>query len=164
MAPREAGEICLRGDSLMSGYWNWPEATAETLVNGWLHTGDIGMVDDAGYLFIMDRKKDVIISGGLNVYPHEVEDALLMHPDVREACVIGIPDDKWGEAVHAVVVPCPGRRPPPEDLIRFVGAYLAPFKKPKAVDFVEELPKTSYGKVAKRDIRAPYWAGVQRLI
>ncbi len=93
----------------MAGYWNRPEATAETLRGGWLHTGDVGMLDERGYLFILDRLKDLIISGGLNVYPHEIEDVLLTHPDISEACVIGVPDEKWGEAVRAVVVPGAGR-------------------------------------------------------
>ncbi len=160
----EAGEICLRGPQLMAGYWNRPEATAETLAGGWLHTGDVGMLDDHGYLFILDRLKDLIISGGLNVYPHEIEDLLLTHPSVSEACVIGIPHEKWGEAVHAVVVPVEGATIDPDELIAFSGQYLAGYKKPKGVDVVAALPKTTYGKVAKREVRAPYWAGLGRSI
>ena len=164
LAPGEAGEICLRGPTLMAGYWNRPEATAETLAGGWLHTGDVGMVDENGYLFILDRLKDLIISGGLNVYPHEIEDLLITHPDVSEACVIGIPHEKWGEAVHAVVVPVAGTTIDAADLITWSGQYLAGYKKPKGVDVVAALPKTTYGKVAKREVRAPYWAGLGRSI
>jgi acyl-CoA synthetase (AMP-forming)/AMP-acid ligase II len=164
LPPGEAGEICLRGPQLMAGYWNRPEATAETLAGGWLHTGDVGMVDEHGYLFILDRLKDLIISGGLNVYPHEIEDLLLTHPAVSEACVIGIPHEKWGEAVHAVVVPVAGATIDPDDLIAWSGQYLAGYKKPKSVAVVDFLPKTTYGKVAKREVRAPYWAGLGRSI
>ncbi|HVE28006.1 MAG TPA: AMP-binding protein [Sporichthya sp.] len=160
----EAGEICLRGPQLMAGYWNRPEATAETLSGGWLHTGDVGMLDEHGYLFILDRLKDLIISGGLNVYPHEIEDLLLTYPDVSEACVVGIPHEKWGEAVHAVVVPVAGATLDPDALIAWSAQYLAGYKKPKTVSVVEALPKTTYGKVAKREVRAPYWAGLGRSI
>lgn len=157
------GEICLRGDTLMNGYWRRPEASAETIVNGWLHTGDVGRIDEHGYLYILDRAKDLIISGGLNVYPLEIEEVLLTHPDVEEVCVVGVPDDKWGEAVRAVVVASPGGVTP-EELISLVGKHLAPYKKPKAVDFVDSLPRTSYGKVAKRDVRATYWAHLDRAL
>jgi acyl-CoA synthetase (AMP-forming)/AMP-acid ligase II len=162
--PGEPGQICLRGPTLMAGYWQRPEATAETLAGGWLHTGDVGMVDEHGYLFILDRLKDMIISGGLNVYPHEVEDVLLTHPNVAEACVIGVPDEKWGEAVRAVVVATPGASIDPAELIAFSGQHLAAYKKPKAVDVVDALPRTAYGKIAKREVRAPYWAGLGRTI
>jgi acyl-CoA synthetase (AMP-forming)/AMP-acid ligase II len=160
----EAGEICLRGPTLMAGYWQRPDATAATLAGGWLHTGDVGMLDEHGYLFILDRLKDMIISGGLNVYPHEIEDVLLTHPAVAEACVIGVPDEKWGEAVRAVVVAAPGAQIDAGELIAFSGLHLAAYKKPKAVDVVDALPRTSYGKVAKREVRAPYWAGLNRSI
>jgi long-chain acyl-CoA synthetase len=160
----EAGEICLRGPTLMTGYWNRPEATAETLAGGWLHTGDVGRLDEHGYLYILDRLKDLIISGGLNVYPHEIEDVLLTHPDVAEACVIGVPDEKWGEAVRAVVVPAAGATVDPAGLIVFCGQHLAGYKKPKAVDVVASLPRTPYAKIAKREVRAPYWAGLDRVI
>src|SRR5258706_10931016 len=143
--PGEPGQICLRGPTLMAGYWQRPEATAETLAGGWLHTGDVGRVDEHGYLFILDRLKDMIISGGLNVYPHEIEDVLLTHPAVSEACVIGVPDSKWGEAVRAVVVPVAGATLEAADLIAFCGQYLAGYKKPKGVDVVDSLPKTTYG-------------------
>jgi acyl-CoA synthetase (AMP-forming)/AMP-acid ligase II len=164
VATGEPGEICIRGATLMSGYWNRPDATAETLRDGWLHTGDVGVMDERGYLYIQDRLKDMVISGGLNVYPREVEDVLLTHPGVDEACVIGIPDAKWGEAVHAVVVPVTGHPVNERELIEFAGLQLAPYKKPKAVEFVESLPKTAYGKVAKREVRARYWAAAGRAV
>jgi acyl-CoA synthetase (AMP-forming)/AMP-acid ligase II len=162
--PGTAGQICLRGPTLMAGYWNRPDATAATLAGGWLHTGDVGSLDEHGYLYILDRLGDMIISGGLNVYPHEIEDVLLRHPAVAAACVIGVPDPKWGEAVRAVVVPAAGAHIEPEELIAFAGRHLAGYKKPKAVDVVEALPLTPYGKVAKREVRAPYWAGLDRSI
>jgi acyl-CoA synthetase (AMP-forming)/AMP-acid ligase II len=162
--PGTPGQICIRGETLMAGYWNRPEATAETLANGWLHTGDVGSMDSHGYVFILDRLKDLIISGGLNVYPIEIEDVLLTHPDVSEACVVGVPDEKWGEAVRAVVVPRPGARLDPAELIAFAGRHLAGYKKPKAVDIVESLPKTAYGKVDKKLVRAPHWAGLGRVL
>ncbi len=162
--PGEPGQICLRGPTLMAGYWNRPEATAETLADGWLHTGDVGMLDERGYLFILDRLKDMIITGGLNVYPHEIEDVLLTHPAVAEACVIGVPDEKWGEAVRAVVVLVAGASIDAAELIAFSGKHLAGYKKPKGVDVVDALPRTAYGKIAKREVRAPYWAGLGRSI
>ncbi len=164
VAAGQAGEICLRGATLMTGYWNRPDATAETLRDGWLHTGDVGLLDERGYLYIQDRLKDMVISGGLNVYPREIEDVLLTHPGVDEVCVIGIPDTKWGEAVHAVVVPVFGYDLDERELIEFAGGHLAPYKKPKAVEFVDSLPKTAYGKVAKREVRSRYWAAVGRAV
>jgi acyl-CoA synthetase (AMP-forming)/AMP-acid ligase II len=158
------GEICLNGRTVMLGYWDNPEATAKTVVDGWLHTGDIGVLDERGYLHIQDRIKDMIISGGLNVYPAEVENALLTHPEVDEACVIGVPDEKWGEAVRAVVVRIAGSELDGEDLIAYAAQHLAGYKKPKRVEFVESLPKTSYGKLDKKAVRAQYWAGVDRVI
>jgi long-chain acyl-CoA synthetase len=148
----------------MLGYWNRPDATAETLANGWLHTGDVGSMDANGYVFILDRLKDLIISGGLNVYPIEIEDVLLEHPDVSEACVIGVPDEKWGEAVRAVVVRVAGSALTAEDLIAFARQRLAGYKTPKAVDFVDAVPKTAYGKVDKKAVRAPYWEGLGRVL
>ncbi len=159
----EAGEICIRGATLMNGYWDRPEATAATLRGGWLHTGDVGRLDEHGYLHILDRLKDMIISGGLNVYPHEVEDVLTRHPGISEAAVIGIPDEKWGEAVHAVLV----ASDPALDsgaVTAYVREHLAGYKRPKSVEFVDALPKTSYGKIAKRELRARYWAHLDRAV
>lgn len=161
----EPGQICLRGDTLMNGYWNRPEETRATLANGWLHTGDIGSVDERGYLYVLDHLEDLIITGGLNVYPHEVEDVLLTHPGISEACVVGVPDLTWGEAVHALVVATPDIAALGQDeIIAFTGQKLADFKKPKRVEFVEALPKTAYGKVAKREVRATYWSGMDRVL
>ncbi len=143
----------------MSGYWNNPEATAETLRGGWLHTGDVGQFDSGGYLFLLDRTKDMIISGGNNVYPREVEEVLITHPAVAGVCVIGIPDDYWGEAVHAVVVLEAGAEATPKELIDYCAGFMAGYKKPKNVDFVDELPTSAYGKILRREVRATYWGG-----
>ena len=156
----ETGEICIKGPALMNGYWNQPEATAETLRNGWLHTGDIGRMDEYGYVYILDRTKDMVISGGLNVYPREIEEVLLRHPAISQAAVIGVPDAKWGEAVKAVVV---GNGLSEAEVIAFAAEHLAGYKKPKSVEFMDDLPKTTYGKVDKKAIRAPFWAGRDRI-
>lgn len=153
----ETGEIVTRSDLVMKGYWRNPEATAETLRNGWLHTGDLGYMDEAGYLFIMDRSKDMIISGGENIYPREIEEAMIQHPAVREVAVIGVPDPKWGEAIKAIVALVPGTEATEEELISFCRDHIAGYKKPKSVDFVDELPKSNYGKVLKRELRSKYW-------
>jgi acyl-CoA synthetase (AMP-forming)/AMP-acid ligase II len=156
----ELGEILARGPQLMSGYWERPEATADTLWDGWLHTGDAGRIDERGYLFVEDRIKDLIVSGGENVYPRAVEEALHGHPAVAEAAVIGVPDERWGEAVKAVVV----RRAEctEADLIEFCRTRLGGFERPRSIDFVAELPRTATGKVLKRMLREPYWKGRTR--
>jgi acyl-CoA synthetase (AMP-forming)/AMP-acid ligase II len=159
-----SGEICIRGDVVMSGYWNDPEATDTTLRGGWLHTGDVGSFDEHGYLFLLDRVKDMIVTGGNNVYPREVEEVLITHPDVAQVVVVGIPDDYWGEAVHAVVVLEHGASATTSDLIAYSGEHLAGYKKPKSVDFVAELPVSGYGKVLRREVRDRYWAGRERKI
>jgi acyl-CoA synthetase (AMP-forming)/AMP-acid ligase II len=158
------GEIVTRSDLVMRGYWRNPEATEATLRNGWLHTGDVGYMDEKGYLFIMDRSKDMIITGGENVYPREVEEVIIRHPAVREVAVIGVPDPRWGEAVKAVVAVKPGTTLTEEDVIGFCRDNIASYKKPKSVDFVEELPKNNYGKVLKRELRAQYWEGRERKV
>ena len=145
----EIGEIVCRGDVVMSGYWNNPEATADTLKGGWLHTGDMGSFDTSGYLTLRDRSKDVVISGGSNIYPREVEEVLLEHPGVAEACVVGAPDPDWGEIVVAFIV---GTATEPE-LDAHLLERIARFKRPKRYLYVEELPKNSYGKVLKRELR-----------
>jgi acyl-CoA synthetase (AMP-forming)/AMP-acid ligase II len=148
----------------MKGYWERPEATAETLRGGWLHTGDVAYMDEHGYVYILDRTKDMIISGGSNVYPREVEEVLLQHPAISEVGVIGVPDELWGEAVKAVVVLKQGATATAEEIIAFAGERMAGYKKPKSVDFVAELPKNPVGKVLKRELRDRYWAGQQRKV
>jgi len=153
------GEIVVRGDIVMKGYWNKTEETAETLRGGWLHTGDLGMMDERGYIYIMDRTKDLIISGGINIYPREVEEVILRHPAVYEVAVIGVPDSKWGESIKAIAVLREGARTTEVEIIDFCKEHIASFKKPKSVEFVNGLPKNAYGKILKRDIRERYWKG-----
>jgi acyl-CoA synthetase (AMP-forming)/AMP-acid ligase II len=162
--PGEVGEIIERGDDTMIGYWRDPELTAESLKNGFVHTKDMGTVDEDGYIYIVDRKADMIISGGYNIYPSEVENVLYQHPAVYEAAVIGVPDDFWGESVKAVVVLKEGMTATEEELIQRCKNQLASFKKPKSVDFVSDLPKNPYGKVLRRKLRESYWAGQERMV
>jgi acyl-CoA synthetase (AMP-forming)/AMP-acid ligase II len=151
----EMGEIIVRGDVVMRGYWNQPEASAETLRGGWLHTGDIGSFDADGYLTLRDRSKDLIISGGMNIYPREVEEVLLRHAGVRAVAVVGRPDSEWGEAVVAFVVAAdPGNVPTTETLDATCLAHIARFKRPKEYRFVDALPTNNYGKVLKRELRS----------
>lgn len=152
--PGETGEIMVRGATVMAGYWNRPEATAETIVDGWLRTGDLGRLDDDGFLTLTDRSKDVIISGGTNIYPREVEEALLLHPAVHEVSVIGVPDPEWGENVVAFVVTAEGASCDIATLDDWCRSQIAAFKRPKRYFFTEALPKNSYGKVLKTDLRA----------
>jgi long-chain acyl-CoA synthetase len=160
----QMGEIVVRGDLVMKGYWNKPEATAETLRGGWLHTGDIGYLDADGYLYITDREKDMIISGGSNVYPREIEEVICRHPAVFEVAVIGIPDEKWGETVKALVVPREGTSATEAEIIEHCKRHMASYKKPQSVEFLPALPKNAYGKVLKRELRDRYWAGRQRKV
>jgi len=165
LPPREVGEIATRSGSNMAGYWNLPEATASTLdADGWLRTGDAGYLDQDGYLYIHDRIKDMIISGGENIYPAEVESAVCDHPDVAEAAVVGIPDEKWGEAVKAIVVMKPGRNATAADIIGFTRQRIAGFKTPKSVDFIAALPRNASGKILRRHLRDPYWEGKDRQV
>jgi fatty-acyl-CoA synthase len=153
------GEIRVRGDSVMIGYWNRPEETDAVFKNGWFCTGDIATIDAEGYLNIVDRKKDIIISGGENIAPTDIEDALFRHPAVLEAAVIGVPDTRWGEVPRAVVVLRPGHEASEDEILGYCREHLAGFKVPKAVDFVSELPKTGTGKVQKQVLREPFWQG-----
>jgi fatty-acyl-CoA synthase len=164
VATGEAGEICVRASHVMAGYWKRPEITAETLKNGWLHTGDIARKDDRGYMFILDRKKDMIVSGGFNIFPREVEDVLTQHADVAMCAVVGIPDDKWGEAVTAIVVAREGTRPNPDELINLVKSRKGSAHAPKQIQFVKELPMTGVGKVDKKLLRAQFWEGRERMV
>ena len=156
------GEILARGNTVMEGYWNQPEETSKVIRDGWFHTGDGGYISDGEYLTIADRKKDVIVSGGENVSSIEVEDAVFSHPEVAEVAVIGVPDDKWGEAVLALVVKVPGSALTSEDVIAHVRSKLAGYKCPKRVEFREELSRTATGKLQKFKLRAPYWEGFER--
>ena len=158
------GEVIVRGEHMFVGYWNKPRETAETLKDGWVHTGDLGYFDSRGFIFLVDRKKDMIISGAFNIYPKEIEDVIAAHPKVQEVAVIGIPDEKWGEAVKAVIVPQSGEDVSQEEIIDFCADRLAGFKKPKSVDFIDQLPRNPYGKVLKTELRQPYWAGIGRRI
>jgi acyl-CoA synthetase (AMP-forming)/AMP-acid ligase II len=157
------GEVLTASNHNLDGYWELPDATAETQAGNWFHTGDGGYLDDDGYLTISDRKKDVIISGGENVSSIEVEDALMSHPAVREVAVIGVPDEKWGEMVTALVV-TEGDDVTPEDLIKHCRTELAGYKCPKRVDFVESLPRTATGKLQKFKLREKYWEGFERQV
>jgi acyl-CoA synthetase (AMP-forming)/AMP-acid ligase II len=158
------GEVAVRGPQLMRGYWNLPEASAEALRGGWMHTGDAGILDDEGFLFIQDRVKDMIVSGGENVYPREVEDVLFQHPDVADVAVIGVPDERFGEAVKAIVVRKPGASAGAEALLEFCKGRLGGYKRPKSVDFVDVLPRNPSGKVLKKELREKYWAGHARRV
>jgi long-chain acyl-CoA synthetase len=156
----EVGEVQVRGENVTSGYWGKPAETADALHDGWYQTGDLGYLDDEGFLFLVDRSKDMIVTGGENVYSAEVEEALYRHPAVAEAAVIAIPHERWGEAVHAVVTLAPGATLTPEALTAHCSALIAGYKVPKSVDLRSEpLPRTAVGKILKRDLREPYWAG-----
>ncbi|MGC5026599.1 class I adenylate-forming enzyme family protein [Tsukamurella sp. DT100] len=154
----ETGEICVRGDLVMKGYYKQPDKTSETLVDGWLHTGDVGHLDEDGYLYITDRTKDVIISGGFNIYPSEIEQVIWGHPAVGDCAVIGVPDPDWGEKVIAVVELSPGGAVTEADLLSLVKASLGSVRTPKRVDFVPSLPRSGTGKVLKRALRDDYWS------
>ena len=161
----EVGEICVRGPMVMKGYLNMPEATAEAIKDGWMHTGDMGYVDEHGYFYLVDRSKDMIVSGGENVYSVEVEAAVYTHPAVLEAAVIGIPHKSWGEAVHAVVVCKPGQSVTEEEIIAQCRPLIAGFKVPKSVSFQDDaLPKSGAGKILKRDLRKEFWKDEERQI
>jgi len=163
--PGEVGELVARGEKVMQGYWKNPEATAEAIdKDGWLHSGDMATLDQEGYVYIVDRKKDMIISGGINIYPKEIEEILFTHPAVLEAAVIGIPDDRWGESVMAVVALKEAMKATEEEIINHCKEHLASYKKPKSVYFVERLPRNPGGKVLKRELREPYWKGRDRKV
>ena len=165
LAPNQVGEIATRSSKNMKGYWNNPAATAATIDReGWLRTGDAGYLDADGYLYIHDRVKDMIISGGENVYPAEVENAVFSHPDIADVAVIGVPDEKWGEAVKACVVLKPGKSLSEAEVIAHARAHIAGYKCPKSVDFIAALPRNPSGKVLRRELRAPYWEGRTRAV
>lgn len=153
LPPGENGEILVKSDAVMPGYWRLPEATAETIVDGWLHSGDVGYMDEAGYLFVLDRVKDMIISGGENIYPAEVENAIFGHPDVADVAVIGVPSEKWGEDVLAIIVPKPGCRPELASIAGWTRERIASFKAPKHLRIVDTLPRNAGNKVLRRILR-----------
>jgi len=158
------GEIVFRSNIVMKEYWKDPQATSDAIVDGWFHSGDMAVVDDEGYVTIVDRKKDIIISGGENISSVEVEKVIQNHPAVFETVVIGVPDEKWGEVAKAIVVLKPGARATEGEIIAFVKEHLARFKAPKSVEFWDELPKGGTGKVLKREIRKPYWEGHEKAV
>ena len=151
----EVGEIAIRGDNVMKGYWNKPEATAEAIPDGWFRTGDLATMDDEGYFTIVDRKKDMILRGGMNVYPREVEEVVYTHPDVLEVAVVGIPDELYGEQVGAAVALREGSTATPEDIIAFAKERIAAYKYPRTVWVVDALPKGPTGKILRREVHAP---------
>jgi acyl-CoA synthetase (AMP-forming)/AMP-acid ligase II len=164
LAPRRVGEVICRTTKNMKGYWHRDADTAKTLRGGWLHTGDAGYLDEEGYLFIEDRIKDMIVSGGENVYPAEIEKVLIEHPDVTDVAVIGIPDERWGESVKALVVLREGGATDAADILLYARKFLAGYKIPKSVDFVSQLPRNAAGKILKRELREPYWRGYARRV
>jgi acyl-CoA synthetase (AMP-forming)/AMP-acid ligase II len=165
VATGEVGEIWLRSEQVTPGYWGKPEETARAITpEGWLRTGDAAYQDDEGYFYLHDRYKDMLVSGGENVYPAEVENVLYKHPGISEVAVIGIPHERWGETPKAIVVPKAGESPTEQDIIEFARGHLAKYKCPTSVDFVESLPRSASGKVLKKDLREPYWAGRERRI
>jgi long-chain acyl-CoA synthetase len=160
----EVGELIVRSEAMTSGYWELPEETARTIRDGWLHTGDTCRFDEEGFVFIVDRKNDMIISGGKNIYPREIEEVLYTHEAVLEAAVIGVPDEYWGEAVKAFVVLKPGKQATAEEIIALCKQHLASYKKPKSVEFRPQLPKSPTGKLLKRVIREDYWQEKDRRV
>lgn len=160
----EIGEIAVKTSQMMVGYWKAPKLTKETIVDGWIHTRDMGYLDEDGYLYLVDRKSDMIISGGFNVYPREVEEVLYQHPAVLEAAVVGVPDEKWVETVKAFVVLKKNHTATEEEIIEFCKERLASYKKPTSVEFIDELPKSPVGKVVRRVLREKYWKGKERQV
>jgi len=153
------GEIIARGDGVMLGYWKQPEATAEAMRGGWFHTGDMATIEEDGYLLVVDRKKEIIVSGGENISSLDLEKTILAHPSVYEVAVIPVPDEKWGEVPKALVVLKPGTKATEQELLEFCRSRIAHYKVPRSVEFLDSLPKTGTGKILKRDLRKKYWAG-----
>ena len=162
--PHTVGEIVVQSKTVMVEYWHKPDETQNAIVQGWLHTGDMGFYVVKGFIYIVDRKKDMIISGGENIYPREIEEILYQHPAIAEASVIGIPDKVWVERVHALIVLKEGQRTTRDEIMEFCKQHLARYKAPKSVEFVESLPKNPQGKILKRELRKKYWEGLERKI
>lgn len=165
LPPHQVGEIAIKSSANMVGYWNLPDATAKTIdSDGWLKTGDAGYMDEDGYVYVHDRVKDMIITGGENVYPAEVENAVFGHPSIADVAVIGVPDERWGEAVKAIVVLKAGETAEPGDIIAWTRERIAAYKTPKSVDFIAALPRNASGKILRRELRDPYWVGKDRKV
>ncbi len=161
---KEVGEIIVKGDIVTKGYWKLPEETKKSIKKGWLHTGDMAVIDEEGYVTIVDRKKDMILTGGENVYSTEVENILYMVPAILECAVVGVPDQKWGEAVKAIVVLKPGQRATEQEIIQFCKERIAHYKAPKSIDFIGSLPRTGSGKIHKKNLRDKYWEGFEKKV
>ena len=161
---KEVGEIIVKGDIVTKGYWKLPEETKKSIKDGWLYTGDMAVMDEEGYVTIVDRKKDMILTGGENVYSTEVENILYMHPAILECAVVGVPDQKWGEAVKGIVVLKPGQKATAEEIIQFCKDRIARYKAPKSIDFIDALPRTGSGKIHKKGLRDKYWEGYEKKV
>ena len=160
----EIGEVISKSDLNMKGYWNKPDATKESIVDGWFYSGDAGFFDEEGYLFIHDRVKDMIVSGGENIYPAEVENALMSHDEILDAAVVGVPDDKWGESVKGFVVTGESSSLSEDEIISYARTQIAAYKCPKSIEFIKELPRNPSGKILRRELRDPYWEGIDRKV
>ena len=158
------GEIIARGPQLMRGYWNLPDESAEALRGGWMHTGDAGVLDDEGFIYVQDRVKDMIVSGGENIYPRVIEEVLFKHSSIADAAVIGVPDEQWGETVKAIIVLKDGEAATDEEIMEFCRDKLGGYERPRSVDFVNALPRNPTGKVLKRELREPFWVGHKRRV
>ncbi len=161
---KEVGEIIVKGDIVTKGYWKLPEETKKSIRDGWLYTGDMAVMDEEGYVTIVDRKKDMIVTGGENVYSTEVENVMYMHPAILECAVVGIPDKKWGEAVKGIVVLKSGQRATAQEIIQFCKDRIARYKAPKSIDFIDALPRTGSGKIHKKGLRDSYWKGYEKKV
>lgn len=161
---KEVGEIIVKGDIVTKGYWKLPEETKKSIKDGWLYTGDMAVIDEEGYVTIVDRKKDMILTGGENVYSTEVENVLYMHPAILECAVVGIPDPKWGEAVKGIAVLKPGQKATEQEIIQFCKEKMTHYKAPKSIDFIKALPRTGSGKIHKKGLRDKYWEGYEKKV
>ena len=161
---KEVGEIIVKGDIVTKGYWKLPEETEKSIKDGWLYTGDMAVMDEEGYVTIVDRKKDMILTGGENVYSTEVENILYMHPAILECAVVGVPDQKWGEVIKGIVVVKPGQKVAEQEIIQFCKDKMAHYKAPKSIDFIKSLPKTGSGKIHKKELRDKYWEGYEKKV
>jgi fatty-acyl-CoA synthase len=161
---KEVGEIIVKGDIVTKGYWKLPEETEKSIKDGWLYTGDMAVMDEEGYVTIVDRKKDMILTGGENVYSTEVENILYMHPAILECAVVGVPDQKWGEVIKGIVVVKPGQKVTEQEIIQFCKDKMAHYKAPKSIDFIKSLPKTGSGKIHKKGLRDKYWEGYEKKV